>query len=183
MAPTAVVRAGAATLAALVAALVSGCGEADSPAPSPVSSPTRPGAATAAVDCADAIDRRARALPELTDIDGQVALPADWRLGTSRDPGAPAVARLFAKQGLLVRSGSRVELSLPDGLRSHAAIGWGNPGQPAAVVRVSCPAVPGRPWLVFAGGYWVDRPQCLPVRVQTSTGTTTVRIGVGVSCP
>ena len=38
-------------------------------------------------------------------------------------------------------------------------------------------------WLHFAGGYWVSKPMCLPLIVQTAGRRQQVMVGIGTSCP
>lgn len=130
------------------------------------------------VACSEVIDR-------LSEPDGNevvldaVALPARTQLAVhpSDEPG-----RLFAKHGLLVRGGAEVELLVPPGVAGRASIGWGNAGRMGTRVRVPGCA-DGQGWLVFAGGYEVDSPMCLPLVVRAGGREQQVRIPVGAGCP
>src|SRR5207244_2529360 len=93
-------------------------------------------------------------------------------------------ARLFAKNGLLIRAGASFDLVVPSGWEDRFAIGWGSPPTRATHVVVSgCDAGGvGIKWLAFAGGYWVRRAACVPLIVQTTHKSRTVHIGVGAPC-
>jgi hypothetical protein len=114
-----------------------------------------------------------------------VALPVGIVLQTSASGETDPAARLFAKWGLLVRAGVVVDLVVPAGWTDRARVGWGSPGVPTTHLHV--PGCAGRvmpgAWLAFAGGYWVDKPACLPLIVSSGGRQTTVHISVGVACP
>ena len=119
---------------------------------------------------------------------GVVALPAapDSRALQAFDSGDPGVPALFAKTGLLVRAGQAFELEVAAEPDNRVAIGWGNaltfvPGARFAVP--ACPDTFGTGWLAYPGGYWADRPLCLPLVVRTADGEEQVRIGIGAPCP
>lgn len=114
-------------------------------------------------------------LPVLLDA---VALPVDRQLQVTQVDG-----RWWAKQGLIVRPGTPVDLEIVGDAAATSTIGWGNPGPAATRIRVFCPDlhdVPG--WYAFAGGYTVDRPRCLPLRVRSGDRETLARIPVGALC-
>jgi hypothetical protein len=119
-------------------------------------------------------------------VEGVVALPASpgiAALGTSLTGSGNDAHRLFAKWGLTIRAGRTFSLLIPSRLTQVASIGWGSSARP--VVRLTVPGCQsGRArWLSYAGGYWVRRPLCLPLRVVVQGRTRTVRIGVGAACP
>jgi len=147
-------------------------------------SPTSGGADVIDLDCADAIGSAETPPPDLTVIEGAVALPATpaatTALQTSRTADAPDGLRLFAKQGLVVRSGTAFKMAVVD--PDEVAIGWGNPATPAQRVHVSpCPSTGA--WLAFAGGYWVDKVGCITVVVSHNGSSTSAHVGVGAPCP
>lgn len=119
---------------------------------------------------------------------GVVALPTSPRTRALQasdniDPTEPA---LFAKTGLLVRAGHAFELGVPDSPANHLGIGWGNAlnFRPSARFAIpSCPDTFGTGWVSYPGGYWVDRPLCLPVTVRAGGREQQVRIGIGTPCP
>ncbi|MDQ6771437.1 MAG: hypothetical protein M3024_00360 [Candidatus Dormibacteraeota bacterium] len=76
-----------------------------------------------------------------------------------------------------------VDLAVAPGWESRAAIGWGNPGRPAPAVHVPACTAGTAPWLAFAGGYWVDKPVCVPLEVGARGQHAEVHIGVGTPCP
>jgi hypothetical protein len=93
---------------------------------------------------------------------------------------------LWAKQGLEVLAGSTVELTLTPAVRDHAWIGWGSPARRSPTQRLANCARPGCAhdcgWLAFAGGYWVERPMCLPIVVRSGDRESTARVPVGAAC-
>jgi hypothetical protein len=97
---------------------------------------------------------------------------------------ADPAARLFAKWGLLVRSGAVVDLQVAPGWEDRARIGWGSPAAPAVSVYVpGCVSPTGQThWLVFAGGTWVARAACVPLVVHSRGQVAQVNLGVGVAC-
>ena len=135
--------------------------------------------------CADAIGTRPAPYPGLSVVLGVVALPTGRALQTGRT-GEPGDRRLFAKTGLLVRSGAApFELIVPPSWVGHLAIGWGNPPTLTGDLRVSgCrSSTPNQPWVAFAGGYWVGVPACVPLTIKRGSNSRTVHIGVGTACP
>ena len=121
---------------------------------------------------------------------GVVALPASPQmrraLQTALTGPRDSAARLFAKEGLLVRSGARFELTVPTPLRDRLAIGWGNAGEGhlGSTIRVpGCRRGHGERWLAFAGGYYVHNPMCAQLIVDARGLRRRVWIGVGKACP
>ena len=173
-----------------VAVLVDGCSSgspARSPNPPPTSyqspSPTLP-LTTATLDCEGSIGNT----PPTADwvvVDGAVALPSQRRpaLGAGGYVTDGGVRRLFAKYGLVVRTGQSTVLTVTD--PAHVAIGWGSPANP--VTRFVVPACPGPHqnvvWLHFPGGFFVTRPACISLLVTHMAARHLVRIGVGTPCP
>jgi hypothetical protein len=119
---------------------------------------------------------------------GVVALPTSpgspaLQAADDRDPTLPT---LFAKTGLLVRAGHPFELDAPDAGANRIGLGWGNAltFRPSARFAVpSCPDSFRTGWLSYPGGYWVDRPVCLPLTVRAAGRSQVVRIGIGIPCP
>jgi hypothetical protein len=143
-------------------------------------------AATATLPCGDAIDGSAP--PDgFQVVLGAVALPTSSTAPAlqAADSGAPDVPLLFAKTGLLVRAGVASELTVPDSPGTRIGIAWGNPGpEPSARFIVPpCADAYRSGWLVYPGGFWVDRPLCLPLTVHAGGREQEVRVGVGAACP
>lgn len=183
---------------AIAALLLAGC----TGAPTPTGSSTdSPGTSTA--QAGPTAGPSVPALASLTcrePIDGG-PVPAGWRtvLGAvalpvspgypalqafgSGDPAAPA---LFAKTGLLVRAGHAFELAVPVDPGNRLAIGWGNALAFRPSTRFAVPACPdtfGTGWVSYPGGYWTDRPLCLPLTVRAGGREQRVPIGIGAPCP
>lgn len=147
-----------------------------------------PVGSSSTLDCADSIGTDPPG-NDLQTVLGVVALPTSktsTALQTISHPGADR-QRLFAKTGLVVRAGTEFELVVPDRVGSHLRIQWG--GHPTSmppshrVVVPQCPDTGGTGWLVFAGGYWLDHPACLPVVVRAAGKHQSVDIGLGTPCP
>ena len=121
---------------------------------------------------------------------GVVALPTSpplrRALQTARSDLHDPAARLFAKSGLDIRAGARLRLIVPDWLRTRFSIGWGNAGEGhrgTTIVVDACTGPPGAKWLVYAGGYYVRDPFCVPPTVAAEQQRRRVRIGVGKGVP
>ncbi|TQS42132.1 hypothetical protein [Cryptosporangium phraense] len=115
-----------------------------------------------------------------TVFDGVALLTSGVVQAAETSPTEPH--RLFAKTGLVVRAGREVTLSVGP----EAAIFWGN--RAAVWTRTllvpACPQPPGAkgPWLAYPGGYAVDTPTCLPLRVTVGTRSKTLRVPAGKPC-
>lgn len=137
----------------------------------------RAAARGAPVDCAAAIDAVDVLPPGYREIGGVVALPTDRTLALDPAGAAPH----FAKVGLAVRSGASATITVGRDRRGPVAVQWGGT-RPASVVRVDgCVAPGGEQWVVFPGGYWVDRPTCVRTAVR-GTSTEQRRVPVGRAC-
>ena len=127
-------------------------------------------------------------VPSLQVVLGVVALPtskaADSALQTALT-GDRSLPRLFAKTGLLVRTGTDFQILVPSGSGRRLGIGWGTAATPyKAVVVNHCSAAGHRGrWMHFAGGYWLDHPACVALQVRTPQKSETVHIGLGAPCP
>jgi hypothetical protein len=115
---------------------------------------------------------------------GRVWLPRRT-LKLPRRPG-PGWDR-FAKIGLVVGAGPPVVLEVPPGWRSVYSLEYAPKrvqtvadGSRELSVR-ACAGALGR-WSVYAGGYVVKRPVCVPLTVRADARTTTVDVAVGRSC-
>ncbi len=140
--------------------------------------------AGAVLPCADQIGTDAPPASFETVL-GVVALPASPRYGalqTSRS-GSAGSQRLFAKTGLVIKAGTTFDLVVPDG--TSLGIGWGSgPTTPSRRLHISaCPSAGGDGWLAYAGGYWTNRPACVPLIVAAGGRQQQVRIGLGTPCP
>jgi hypothetical protein len=142
--------------------------------------------AAQALTCRNAIDGLAPA-SDWTVVLDVVALPASPKtpaLGT--DGGDPSASpAMFAKTGLLIRAGRAFELSVPAVPGNAIGIGWGgSPSSPSRrFVVPPCTDRYGTGWLSYPGGYWADRPLCLPLTVRAGGREQQVPIGIGTPCP
>jgi hypothetical protein len=171
---------------AMLAWITAGCAGTAPIVPPVTLTPAPPVPTGDGLHCGDAIDVMAAAPTDMTVFLGAVALPTGRVLQTGPSGESDPAARLFAKQGLVVRVGAVVDLRIGDGQAGHARIAWGNPGIVSDHVRVEasgCPQVSTSHWIAFAGGYYVDEPMCLPVTVESGGLRLLVRIAVGAPCP
>ncbi len=152
--------------------------------------PGRPGTARCreapSLSPARSASARSRRRATLRIVRGVIALPASPGERRALQTGRTSSGWLFAKWGLWVRGGARVQLIVPTPLRHRLTITWGNAGEGnhgARMVDRGCSAGHAR-WLNFAGGYWVRRPMCATLIVETGRGGgPKVRIGIGTPCP
>jgi len=174
---------------------LAGCG--GEPAPRPRAALTPGPSGSPAVE-SSAVESSAVGSPVggCTDSAGQVdAPPEDYRTvagvvavptGRTLEVAASGVSsfKLFAKWGLLVRTGQTVEVTVGGGWAGRAGVGWGGGVGPAASVRVTaCPdGSPPHPWTAFAGGTWLDRPACVPLTIRAGGRSALARMPVGTSC-
>lgn len=132
------------------------------------------------MDCADSF----AANPDdgILVLDG-VALESGRVLQVSKSGEKLPAAALFAKTGLVVRAGVRVDLTIA-GKPGGATMGWRRPGGRSTRVSVpTCPALGGAEWLAWPGGFWLDRPRCVHVAVAIGTRRADVTMSVGRECP
>ena len=146
-----------------------------------------PPSTTAAIklSCRDAIGTTSEPDAKFSDVFGVVALPTRTALQANTS-GESGDRRLFAKQGLLVRSAAApFELIVPAEWVGRVWIGWGSPATITNHLTVSgCRSkVASQRWLAFAGGYWVGTTACVPLTIKTDDHVRTVRIGIGRACP
>ena len=140
-------------------------------------------ALTVRLRCDDAISSVTAPGQDEVSIVNEVALPKNALQANpsgerSLDPGA----RLFAKAALFVAPRANLLLNVPEEWMGKASIGWGPAATRTMALSISgCDA--GDRWLVFAGGFWVAQPACIPLLVHTVTLHETVMIGVGKACP
>jgi hypothetical protein len=120
---------------------------------------------------------------------GVVALPASpWTrraLQTARSGLRDPRARLFAKQGLVIRAGARFRLIVQGRLRDRLSIGWGNAGEGhrgTTIAVAACSGPRGAKWLAYAGGYFVRDPVCATLIVAANGRQQRVQIGIGKAC-
>lgn len=140
-------------------------------------------ALTVRLRCHDAIASVAAPGPDRITLFKEVALPTRaLQANRSGDHHIDPGARFFAKTGLLVAPKANLLLSVPEEWMGKASIGWGSPATHTMALSISgCDA--GDRWLVFAGGFWVGEPACIPLLVHTVTMQRKVMIGVGKACP
>jgi hypothetical protein len=144
-----------------------------------------PGSAAASLACKDAIASKGEPAADLSVVSNQVALPTVNALQASVSGHANPSLRMYAKAALFVASGGSFTLIVPTEWIGRLTIGWGNPpGQTTFLFVAGCKATSTQKrWLVFAGGFWVGEPACVPLLIRTPGQEQTVMIGVGAACP
>jgi hypothetical protein len=150
----------------------------------PASTGDQPVADVTTITCEHAIDG-SPPTAEFTVVLDAVALPVSPRSPALQAADAGGTPKLFAKRGLLIRTGVEATVALPASVAPTAGIGWsGWPSRPGRTVVVpACPDLKGTGWLAFAGGYWADAPLCLAIDVRAGNRQQRVEIGVGTPCP
>jgi hypothetical protein len=136
------------------------------------------------LDCKSAIASRSELPPDAPAVFDRVALQAGALQAEPSGESDPHAA-FFAKSALFVASGASVALSVPEEWMGRLTIGWGGPGTRSHNFHVSgCAATASQHrWLVFAGGFWIDSPACVPVLVRSGAQEEIVHVGVGAPCP
>src|SRR5262245_45530670 len=105
---------------ALLAWLTAGCAADPVVVPPVTLTPTAPAPTGDGLHCGDAIDVMAEAPTNMTVFLGAVALPTGRVLQTRTSGESDPAARLFAKQGLVVRVGAVVDLRVSRAQAGHA---------------------------------------------------------------
>jgi hypothetical protein len=108
---------------------------------------------------------------------GAVALPTRMVL-QANDTGRAGES--FAKHGLVVKGDAEVELAVGEGV-TGARLEWNGVATTGPTTRHQ-PCRGQTDWFVYAGGYYVAAPTCLPVIVRAGGREQSVRIAVGVAC-
>jgi hypothetical protein len=136
--------------------------------------------------CLDSPGSEAHPAAGSTVVLGVVALPTSETMGTALQTSpsgeSDTNARLFAKQGLDVKTGADLEIVVPDEVANGFSIGWGSPVRRTRHLVVD-PCESSSPWLAWAGGYWVRQVGCMPLVVRSRGREQRVLIGVGAPCP
>jgi hypothetical protein len=116
---------------------------------------------------------------------GRVALPRE-EVTYARPRGDPTDSVLdFSKQGVAIRRAKgSVHLSVPADWRGRFAIGWGF-RQRGQFDAISFPGRCAKPpaWSVYAGGFYVLEPGCVPMNIRVGRQRRRVWLGVGEECP
>lgn len=135
--------------------------------------------------CRDVIGSTDDPSPGHAVVFGRVALPTRIALQASPSGEDDSNARLFAKDGLLIKPRASFELIVPDAWRDRLTLGWSGAERTAHLKVQGCDPnrSPRTTWLAYAGGYWVRDPACVSVIVKAAHKSRRVRIGVGAPCP
>jgi hypothetical protein len=108
---------------------------------------------------------------------------SDVALQTTATGASDPSERLFAKNGLLVRTSTRSELIVPTPWRGRLSFRWGNAGRREATEHlVVGPCDGDEAWIAFPGGYLVPDAACVDFIVRTDDVDHEVTVGVGAPC-
>jgi hypothetical protein len=192
----------AATMAVCVLAACSACTSDNVPkvsagSPMPPKSQTDPSAQTGPVriPCGGGIGIDTPPTDEMfTIVDNAVALPStnqpalqvvpvDKSSPASQDEPLADGKSYWAKQGIAVLGGHRVELSVAPEVADKIRIGWGHaPSTGSTSAVADCPSP--EEWLGFPGGYSVREPGCYTIHARVDDkAKQQVDIGIGAPCP
>jgi hypothetical protein len=154
--------------------------------PLPTSSSTTSPSRSISLNCSDPIDVVPSPTRPHSDILGVVGLDITSTLQVN-STGGTGPHRLFAKTGLLIHAGRDAYLSVSPDWAAQVSIAWGNHAAEwtDSLYIPACPPPPsgsGR-WLVYPGGFTLDKAACVPLDIRTGGRTTTVHVSVGTRCP
>ena len=140
-----------------------------------------------ALDCRDPIGEMTAPPSGYEVIGDAVALAtsttSDTALQTTATGHPEPSQRLYAKNGLLIRTNTQAELVVPTAWHDRLSFRWGNAGQQEATERLvvgPCDG-PGE-WIAFPGGYVVSDPACVDFIVRAADSDHRVTVGVGAPC-
>ena len=149
-------------------------------------------ALTQTFECAGAI-RAGATLADVAPnrIAGDVMAISGGALGSVTDPiqwggGVTYEGFQLAKVGLVIKTGVKFTIIVPPNWRNRMRIGWGNRGYTlATTLQVpGCSSTPaGAEWLVYPGGFWLTAAACVPLTIETDTGTGSIQVPIGKRCP
>jgi hypothetical protein len=148
----------------------------------------RPASASVTLDCRDPIGELTEPPADYEVIGDAVALLTSsshpTALQTGLNDGSDRPLRLFAKTGLLVRTGVESEIIVPEEWADRVLVGWGNTERKQRSTHLDIGPCAGRtPWIAFPGGYYVSDPSCVEIVVRTASQDHRVTVGVGAPCP
>jgi hypothetical protein len=128
-------------------------------------------------------------------IDAVEAPPDDWSIvldviafpensPLQRGRFDDEIGRHFSKFGLVIRSGSPLQLRIGDTSYPNAVMGWGvGSSEPVGAIDIEgCQASRSEDWVVYAGGVWTVDPACVEIEVSTSNETLSVDLPIGIAC-
>jgi hypothetical protein len=141
--------------------------------------------------CQDVISSVRAPESDLSIVLDRAALPTINALQANASGESHPSARLFTKSLIMIRRGASFDLVVPDEWRGRLIIGWARQGRRGSHVRVpGCrpthtlnPIRDTDDWLGYALGFWVSEPACVPLIVRAGQAESTVRVGLGASCP
>jgi hypothetical protein len=108
---------------------------------------------------------------------------SETALQTSASGDPDPSQRLYAKNGLLVRTNMRSEFIVPPAWHDRLSFRWGNAGPREATEHLVVGPCDGpADWIAFPGGYLVSDPACVDFIVRAGNGDHRVTVGVGAPC-
>jgi len=127
---------------------------------------------------------------------GTILLGRVWFPSRPTDVLRPARPRtpegnLFYKQGISVRAGSLMRMTVPDAFSHLYALDFASGpiesssalGEGERTIRIQ-PCAPDAqgPWTAFSGGFLAPQPACVTVIVRTDARSERLRVGLGTGC-
>lgn len=133
------------------------------------------------IPCAEIIDFTAFPYPGRRRVFGSVSVPPAYlprSYPTDRRPWA-----YYAKQGMVVKRGVAVTITVPAAWRKRLAILWGNGGHgPFHTIRIAA-CRSSEPGHAYAGGFFLRRPSaCAPLTFIVGNRRKTIWFGIGRRC-
>jgi hypothetical protein len=114
---------------------------------------------------------------------GAVSVPAAYLPRTYPTTDKPPPWRYFAKQGIVVKSGTSITITVPPAWRTRVAISWGNNVHRVFhTIRIAACSRTYRGY-AYAGGFFLPRPSgCVPLVFAVGGRRQTVWFGIGRRC-
>lgn len=141
--------------------------------------------ANARVPCGDIIGSQASgSLDGARVVLGLVSIPPA-RIERGAPTGTTPWTR-FSKWGMVIHSGTAVELSVPRAWRHRVAITWGANTPIVSTLHFAPCRLPGgaaQPWNAYPGGFYINTATaCVPLTITVRDRSRTVRFSIGRSC-
>jgi hypothetical protein len=167
--------------------LAAGCSEPDAD--------SAPPATSRVLDCANQIDILDEPPADWRTVLDVIALPQSRVL--QRGSLDEETGRRFSKFGLVIRADEQFTITVVEGARPNALIGWNNgttndPVHSIAVPGCSglcetdwqpdCPLGESGAWVAYPGGVWTEQPTCLAIEIAAGDRVVTTELPIGTEC-
>lgn len=134
------------------------------------------------IPCGEIIQTTRFPYPQRRLVLGAVSVPSAYLVRSY--PTLETPWRYFAKEGMVVKSGTSVTITVPSAWRKRVAISWGNNVHRVFhTIRIAaCSRIPKRGY-AYAGGFFLRRPSaCVPLVLAVGGRRQTVWFGIGRRC-